>query len=340
MRYTGADSGGRFTCLFRQGRLMHLPTVWGLSYAVVGETQCLARGEDACVYKVHWHGRPRWTPAVVAAGVTIAGFEWISATSWVASGVAALAAGLAHALETRRVRAANRVTAAVFGSAFRQAATGLAPPVRADEPAVPAAASTSAPDEGSVFRQEGDFWRITFEGKTVLIQSLRGLSLLVQLLRNPGEEIHVTALDALIPSDAAMPARNATAVDGEIARDLGDAGEILDPQAKAAYRRRIAELREELKDSEVSNDLGRATSARAELEAIAEQLREATGLGGRSRRASSSSERVRVAVTRRIRAAIAQIAKHHAPLGMHLTSSIRTGSFCCYEPPDKLVWRT
>src|SRR5438876_2228786 len=108
MRYTGADYRGRFTCLFRQGRLMHLPTVWGLPSAVVEETQCLARGEDACVYEVHWHGRPRWTPAVVAAGVTIAGFEWISATPWIASGVTALAAGLAYALETRRVRAHTR----------------------------------------------------------------------------------------------------------------------------------------------------------------------------------------------------------------------------------------
>ena len=340
LRYTGADAGGRFTCLFRQGRLMHLPTAWALPPAVVVETQCRARGEDACVYKVHWHGRPRWTPAVVAAGVTIAGLAWISATSWVVSGVAALAAGLAYALETRRMRAANRVTAAVFGSAFRQATTGLAPPVRASEPAVPAAASPNAPEEGSVFRQEGDFWRITFEGKTVLIQGSRGLSLLVHLLRNPGEEIHVTALDALTPSDAALPARNATAVHGESARDLGDAGEIFDVQAKVAYRRRIDELREELEDSEVCNDLGRASGARAELEAITEHLRVGTGPRGRTRRASSNADRVRVAVTRRIRAAIAQIAKHHAPLGMHLTASIRTGYSCSYAPADQLVWRT
>src|SRR5204862_6127297 len=131
VRYVGADSGGRFACLFRQGRLMQLPTAWALPSAVVGETQCLARGDDACVYTVHWRGRPRWTPALVAAGVAIAGFAWMSAPSWIAAGGAALAAGLAHALETQRVRAANRVTAAVFGSAFRQAAIGLAPPARA-----------------------------------------------------------------------------------------------------------------------------------------------------------------------------------------------------------------
>jgi len=240
MRYTGADYRGRFTCLFRQGRLMHLPTVWGLPSAVVEETQCLARGEDACVYEVHWHGRPRWTPAVVAAGVTI---------------------------ETRRVRAANRVTVGVFASAFRRAATGLAPPARTGEPAMPAAASTGAPDEGCVLRQEGGFWRITFERKTVLIQSSRGLSLLVHLLRNPGAEIRVTTLAALVPSDAEVPTQTETAVHGEIVRDLGDAGDILDAQAKAAYRGRVGELREELRDSEACNDLGRASSARAELEA-------------------------------------------------------------------------
>ena len=340
MRYTGDDSRGRFACLFRQGRLVHLPTVWALPSAVVGETQCLARGEDACVYTVHWHGRPRWTPAIVAAGVTMAGLEWISATPWIAAGMAALAAGLVHALETRRVRAANRATAAVFASAFGEAAAGLARPVPAGEPAVPAAAPTSTPDEGCVLRQEGHFWRITFEGRTALIQSSRGLSLLVHLLRNPGREIHVTKLAALVPTGTEMPTQTETAVDGEVVGDLGDAGEVLDAQARATYRRRIGELREELSDAEACNDLGRASRARLELEALTDQLREATGLGGRSRRAASSADRVRVAVTRRIRAAITQIAKHHAALGAHLTSSVRTGYFCCYEPKDELVWRT
>src|SRR5207253_9322550 len=119
-----------------------------------------------------------------------------------------------------------RVTLGVFASAFRRAATGLAPPARTGEPAMPAAASTGAPDEGCVLRQEGGFWRITFERKTVLIQSSRGLSLLVHLLRNPGAEIRVTTLAALVPSDAEVPTQTETAVHGEIVRDLGDAGDI------------------------------------------------------------------------------------------------------------------
>jgi hypothetical protein len=339
MRYTGADGGGRFACLFRQARVMHLPTALALPPAIVRETQCLARGDVACTYTVHWQGRPRWTPAIVAAALAMVAFQWTMATS-IASGAALLAAGVAQAFERGRVRAANRASAAMFGSAFRQAAAGLEPPVRAGERAVPTLASRSVPEEGSVFRQEGNFWRITFEGKTILVQRSRGISLLVHLLRNPGQDIHVMALDGLIPSEGAMPLRSATAVDGEIARDLGDAGELLDAQAKAAYRRRLLDLRQELEDAETCNDLGRANPARAELEAIEEQLHEATGLAGRSRRASSNADRIRVAVTRRIRAAIAQIAKESAPLGTHLMSSIRTGYFCSYEPADELVWHT
>src|SRR5438132_1609907 len=284
-------------------------------------------------------GRGRWLRWFATPGLLYRSRAW---AGWLTGGGGRIACA-AHGLGSATMRytgADYRVTVGVFASAFRRAATGLAPPARTGEPAMPAAASTGAPDEGCVLRQEGDFWRITFERKTVLIQSSRGLSLLVHLLRNPGAEIRVTTLAALVPSDAEVPTQTETAVHGEIVRDLGDAGDILDAQAKAAYRGRVGELREELRDSEACNDLGRASSARAELEAIAEQLRGATGLGGRSRRASSSADRVRVAVTRRIRAAIAQIAKHHAPLGAHLTSSIRTGYSCSYEPADKLVWRT
>jgi hypothetical protein len=203
-------------------------------------------------------------------------------------------------------------------------------------PDAPPARSTDA-DPASV-RREGDFWHVSFESKTVLIRHSRGLSLLVHLLCNPDQEIHVSALDALIPSDTATPVSSRAPVDATVG-DLGDAGEVLDAQAKAAYRRRLDELREELEDAEGCNDLGRTERLRAELEALTDQLRQATGLGGRSRRASSNADRIRVAVTRRIRAAIAQIEKHHPPLGAHLAAKIHTGYFCSYGPGG-VPWQT
>jgi non-specific serine/threonine protein kinase len=74
------------------------------------------------------------------------------------------------------------------------------------------------------------------------------------------------------------------------------------------------------------------------MEAIAEQLAAAVGLGGRDRQAASSSERARSTVTKAVKAALNRIADHHAPLGRHLTTSIKTGTFCSYAPDEPSPW--
>src|SRR4029453_9686047 len=59
---------------------------------------------------------------------------------------------------------------------------------------------------------------------------------------------------------------------------------------------------------------GRADRAREEMEAIAEQLAAAVGLGGRARQAASSSERARSTMTKAVKAAASRISDHHAAL--------------------------
>jgi len=68
---------------------------------------------------------------------------------------------------------------------------------------------------------------------------------------------------------------------------LGDAGEMLDEQAKAAYRRRLSELREELEDAKELGNVERAEQAEEEIDALTRELSRAVGLGGRNRRAAS-----------------------------------------------------
>jgi non-specific serine/threonine protein kinase len=76
--------------------------------------------------------------------------------------------------------------------------------------------------------------------------------------------------------------------------------ERLDAEAKAAYKRRLEDLRDELDEAERFNDPLRAVRAREEIDAIVRQLAAATGLGGRQRAAGSHAERARLAVTKRI----------------------------------------
>jgi hypothetical protein len=107
---------------------------------------------------------------------------------------------------------------------------------------------------------------------------------------------------------------------------------ILDAQAKAEYKHRLAELREELKDAERFNDDDRTGRIQQERDAIAGQLAAAVGLGGKDRKTRSQAERARTAVTKRIRGSMKRIGKAAPSLGRHLVASIKTGYFCCYNP--------
>jgi hypothetical protein len=113
---------------------------------------------------------------------------------------------------------------------------------------------------------------------------------------------------------------------------LGHAGAILDERAKAAYRRRLAEIEEDIEQARALEDTDREAQADAERDFLVRELASAVGLGGRDRRAASDSERARSGVTRAVRKAIARIGEHHPQLGEHLTRSIRTGTYCAYVP--------
>ncbi|WCB96378.1 hypothetical protein DSM104299_05137 [Baekduia alba] len=217
-------------------------------------------------------------------------------------------------------------------------------------PAVPQPAPAEPEPSGAPsasFRLEGEIWTVT-GAETVRLKDRKGLQYLATLLERPDVEIH--AIDLVNgPVDAGARGRSsggagaaATAESGDVVlTDGGDAGALLDPEAKAAYRERVVELREDLEEAERFHDVERASRLREELDFIGAELARAVGLGGRDRRAGNAAERARVNVTRAIRGAVRAIAEHDARLGHHLERSVRTGVFCVYDPgpagPD--VWR-
>ncbi len=193
-----------------------------------------------------------------------------------------------------------------------------APPASA---AVPAA-TTAAPSSAQL-RREGDVWAFEYGGRTTRVKDAKGLSYIATLLRAPGEEIHALQL-----------------VGGD-SDTAGGTGPVLDAQAKREYRERATELTEELEEAREFNDPERVERARAELEFIASELSGAIGLGGRDRETGSNAERARVNATRAIRAQIKKLAEIDAELGHELEATLRTGTFCSYEPDPRrpLQWR-
>jgi hypothetical protein len=131
-------------------------------------------------------------------------------------------------------------------------------------------------------------------------------------------------------------------VERGLARSSGlDAGVVLDAQAKAAYRRRLAEIDTDIEEGRAMGDDERAAQAEAERDFLVRELARAVGLGGRDRRVGSASERARASVTRAIRQAMARIREDHPTLGAHLDRAIRTGTYCSYLPDPRvpLVWK-
>jgi hypothetical protein len=187
--------------------------------------------------------------------------------------------------------------------------------------------------ELNLFRREGDYWSLVFEGRTVRVRDLKGVRYLARLLAAPGQEFHV--LD-LVAAETGVAAQVASAQGADLSRGrLGDAGEILDERAKNAYRRRLAEIDDDIDQARALGDTERAAQADAERDFLIRELSRALGLGGRDRRAASASERARVAVTRAVRQAIARIDEHHPQLGEHLNRAIRTGTYCVYLPDPR-----
>jgi hypothetical protein len=180
----------------------------------------------------------------------------------------------------------------------------------------------------------------------VRVRDAKGLRHLALLLSHPGVAFH--AVDVVAAGEGRPAAARGAAPSGATEADLsirgageGDAGAALDAEAKADYRRRLEDLREDIEEAEGFNDPERAARAREEYEFIARELAGAVGLGGRDRPASSDAERARVNATRAIRKTLARVEEHDAALGRLLDRTIRTGTFCAYEPdPERPVeWR-
>jgi hypothetical protein len=174
----------------------------------------------------------------------------------------------------------------------------------------------SAPSaQEAIFTRDGDVWTLSYVGRTFRLPDVKGLGYIAALLACPGRELHALELTS--------PAAN----------HRGPDVPLLDAQAKAAYAQRLAELEDELDQARAWGDGERVAGLQHELDALGAELAHAVGLRGADRTFASPAERARISVTKAIRTAIRQIARHSPELAEHLEASLHTGRFCSYAPP-------
>jgi len=190
---------------------------------------------------------------------------------------------------------------------------GVAPAGDARAAAVPVVGTET-------FLLQGDYWVIRFEGREARLKDAKGCQYLARLLGQPGREIHVADLAGA----GGIP--------------IQEGGPAIDDQAKAEYKRRVHDLDSDLTEAKDFNDWARAERLQDEMDFITNQLLTAYGIGGRAR-TENSGERIRKAVTNRIRATVSRVQDVHPRLGQHLSNSLRTGTFCGYFPESPVKWR-
>lgn len=187
----------------------------------------------------------------------------------------------------------------------------------------------------AVFALEGDHRRIVFDRTEVLARDLKGFRYLERMLADPGREFHVLDLVAV---DSGSPARAPTMGHDEADSTVrGNAGlPVIDDEAREAYRRRLAEVDQDIEIARADNDVVRCELAEKDRDFLIEELKRAVGLGGRLRSTGGDAERARGSVGRCLRYAIDCFDEELPALADHLRVSLRTGTYCSYSP-DPLV---
>jgi hypothetical protein len=170
----------------------------------------------------------------------------------------------------------------------------------------------------------GQFWEITYEGRTAIVEDCRGLRYIALLLRDARPDsgpIHAKELVALTTGQAG-------------ATELERKDEVLDDVARRQLLGRLQDVAAERDRACAAENFDRAEALDAEYERIAEELSRAQSPSKARRGAtfSDAGEKARKAVGKAISEAIARLASQPglAPLAEHLSSSIRKGQWLSY----------
>ena len=228
--------------------------------------------------------------------------------------------GPGRAVATRTVREVVPGSGVEFARGSRVRLPGSLGEVEVSEVVRPGAVAPPTPGPEQVFRRDGEYWTVAFEGRVVTLRDTKGMRDLAALLAQPGRERHV--LDLASGEGGVAVTRQP----------------VLDAEAHRRYRARLAELDVDLAGAEAA---GSATAELAEeRDWLVRELAAAYGVGGRGRAMTDDAERARKAVYRRVRDALARIEDAHPRLGRHLRHSVHTGVYCSYAPERDLRWTT
>lgn len=195
-------------------------------------------------------------------------------------------------------------------------------------------------DHSNVFRNEGDIWKVVFNGETKSIKHTKGMDYIAYLIRYNGNKIDCITLYQVF--SAAVPDIDATMSKAPKERIESDQGlhkenessiEITDEKTLEAVEKEISTLEGKLNDAMTQND----TIAECEISNKLEKLKDYVDkciFKGKIITNKGATEKIRQTIQHAIRRARININKHNPALATHLEKTVTTGMYCVYESSD------
>jgi TolB-like protein/tetratricopeptide (TPR) repeat protein len=172
----------------------------------------------------------------------------------------------------------------------------------------------------NVFTIEDGLCKIVYDGKQVVLPLTKGLGDIARMIQAPDQQFHCSDLMGSLVAESGV--------------------EVIDEKARKKYQEKIIQLQEELAYAEETNNSFRLTALQTEYDSLLDHLGRAMGMGGKTRKAQNTVDKIRSAVTWRIRSSIKKIQQVHPALAKHLDVSVSTGIFCTYSPEKPINWET
>ena len=202
-------------------------------------------------------------------------------------------------------------------------------------------ASLPAPAK-NMFKCEGEYWLLTYAGKSVGLKQRLGfvyLALILSAGRNGSiTATELTTLKATVVTDSyhkkeldQLRESKKLGLDGEMHQPYHD------EQSIKAMLNKIETLNQEREWAQTQSDIVKVEDIDEELGILRKELNETT-YRGKSRCFETSTERMRKSVGNAIKRAIDAIEKVHPEAAAHFRNTIWTGATCHYSPESDVQW--
>ena len=199
------------------------------------------------------------------------------------------------------------------------------------------------------FIKRGDWWEISFKGKSTIISNIKGLRYIHELLTKPGEDISCYDLEKTIDiSDpeildakkisASLKPDSYKKDDGAKQLPTVDREPIIDDQADREIKKKIKDLKYDLEKAQELYDHKKEANIREEINQILKYYNSSRNKYGGKRVFPTGPEKSRQRVLKNITTAQNKIRKRLPALADHLKEYLDTGNDCKYKNQDSIEW--